>query len=59
MKTEYKDLDKLIINLKVIGQFNVLNGFISTNLCKIQHRFYTEQGSRKQGKSWGIKLVGL
>ena len=25
----------------------------------MQHRFYTEQGSRNQGKSWGTKIVGL
>ena len=42
MKTGRKDLDKIIINLKVIGQFNILNGFIPTNLCEIQYRFYTE-----------------
>ena len=39
MKTGRKDLDKIIINLKVIGQFNVLNGFIPINLCELQHRF--------------------
>ena len=33
--------------------------FIPVELCEMQHRFYMEQGSRKQGKSWGTKLVGL
>ena len=25
----------------------------------MQHRYYMEQGSRKQGQTWGIKLVGF
>ena len=58
-KTGFKDLDKLTEKFKVIGQFNVLNGFIPTNLCEMQHRFYTEKGSRNQGKSWVTKIVGL
>ena len=53
VKTRCKELEKTITNLKVIGQYNFLNGLIPINLCDMQHRFYTEQGSRKQGKSWG------
>ena len=58
MKTGCKEIDKVCENFRLIGQFNILNGLIPVGLCEIQHRYYTDQGSRKQGQSWGIKLVG-
>ena len=56
---ETSDMTKLIHRFKIIGQFNLLNGFIPLDLCEIQQRFYREQGSNRQGKTWGIKLVGF
>ena len=56
---ESRDLNKLTHRFKVIGQFNLLNGFIPVGSCEIQHKFYIEEGSRKQGKTWGTKLVDL
>ena len=56
---ETNEMTKLIYRFKIIGQFNLLNGFIPLDLCDIQQRFYKEQGSNRQGKTWGVKLVSL
>ena len=45
---ESKDINKLINRLKVIDQFNLLNGFIPVDLCALQHRYYMEQGLSRQ-----------
>ena len=59
MKTGCKEINKVCENFRLIGQFHILNGFIPISLCDMQHRYYMEQGSRKQGQTWGIKLVGF